>query len=212
MKVIVFGATGGTGNLVVQQALENGFDVTAFVRNPAQLKIKNAKLKIVQGDVLQQNSIDSIMQEYDAVICCLGTPATKAEQLRSIGTRNIINAMTKFGVSRLICQTSLGYGDSKFVLDFTPFVFRKIIVPFLLKKTFEDHLLQESFIKQSNLNWTIVRAGSLTNGKGTGNYKKEFEYTDSSLKVKISRADVAHFLTATLTNQNSYNKVVGISY
>ncbi len=211
-KILVFGATGGTGRLVVQQALEKGFDVTAFVRNPEKLKIKNVNLKIVQGDVLQQNSIDKTMQGHDAVICCIGAPATKAGRLRSDGTKNIINSMTKFGVSRFICQTSLGYDDSKIVLDFTSFIFRKVIAPYLLKKTFEDHLLQETFIKQSNLNWTIVRPGTLTNGKSTGNYKQGFEYTDSSLKVKIARADVADYLITTLTNQNFYNKVVGISY
>ncbi len=212
MKIIVFGATGGTGSLVVQQVLEKGFEVTAFVRNPEKLKIKNTNLKIVQGDVLQQNDIDKIMQGHDAVICCLGAPATKARRVRSEGTKNIISSMAKFDVSRLVCQTSLGYGDSKIVLDYTPFIFRKIIAPYLLKKTFEDHSLQESFIKQSNLNWTIVRPGTLTNSKGAGICKQGFEYNDNSLKVKIARADVAEFLISTLTNQIAYKKVLGISY
>lgn len=149
MKLIVFGATGGTGNLVVQQALESGYKVTAFARNPQKLNIKNANLTIVQGDVLQQNSIDKFMNGQDVVICCLGMPGTKVGKLRSEGTQNIINSMVKFSVSRLVCQTSLGYGDSKAILDFTPFVFRKIIVPYLLKKTFEDHLLQETHIVDS---------------------------------------------------------------
>ena len=143
MKILVFGATGGTGSLVVQQALEKGIEVTAFARNPEKLKIQNANLKTVQGDVLQQGSIDKIMPGHDAVICCLGAPAAKAGQLRSEGTKNIITAMTKHGVSRLVCQTSLGYDDSKIVLCYTPFVFRKVVVPYLLKKTFEDHSLQE---------------------------------------------------------------------
>ena len=212
MKVIVFGATGGTGNLVIQQALESGFEVTAFVRNPQKLILKNANFKIVQGDVLQQNSIDNFMNGHDAVISCLGMPATKVGKLRSVGTQNIINSMIKFDVSRLVCQTSLGYGDSKTVLDYTPFIFRKIIVPYLLKKTFEDHLLQENIIQKSNINWTIVRPGNLINGKQTGNYKSGFDYNDSTLKVKISRADVAEFLIKSIADQNSYNKVLGISY
>lgn len=212
MNVIVFGATGGTGNLVVQQALESGFEVSAFVRNPKKLNIKNENLRIVQGDVLQQNSIDNFMNGQDAVICCLGMPPNKVGKLRSEGTQNIINSMIKYGVSRLICQTSLGYADSKIVLDFTPFVFRKIIVPYLLKKTFEDHLQQENIIQKSNINWTIVRPGTLTNEKQTGNYKSGFDYNDSTLKVKISRADVADFLIKSIANQNTYNKVLGISY
>lgn len=212
MKVIVFGASGGTGSLVVQQALEKGFEVTAFVRNPEKFKLKSPKLRIVQGDVLQQNSIDTFMKGQDAVICCLGVPATKVGKLRSDGTQNIINSMVKFGVSRLVCQTSLGYGDSVAVLKFTPFIFRKIIVPLLLRNTFEDHLLQETIIKNRNINWTIVRPGNLTNGMLTENYKTEFDYNDSTLRVKISRADVADFLIKSIANRNSYGKVLGISY
>jgi putative NADH-flavin reductase len=212
MKILVFGATGGTGTQVVQQALDKGFEVTAFVRNPEKLKISNASLKVVQGDVLQQTSIDKIIGGHDAVICCLGAPAAKAGQLRSDGTKNIINAMQQNGVQRLICQTSLGFGDSEIVLNYTPFVFRKIIAPYLLKKTFADHLLQETFVKQSNLNWTIVRPGTMTNGKFTCNYKHGFSYADSSLKIKISRADVADFLIKQISSNQYQNKETGISY
>ncbi len=212
MKLLVFGATGGTGSHVVQQGLAKGFEVTAFVRDPSKLKITHPNLKIVQGDVLKPESIDKVMKGQDAVICCLGAPVTKAGTLRSAGTKNILGSMVKSGVHRFICQASLGYGDSTSILDFTPFIFRKVIVPLLLKKTFDDHLLQETFIKQSNLDWTIIRPGTLTNGQMTGNYKQGFEYTDSSLKVKISRADVAQHLTTQVSNPSSYHKVIGLSY
>ena len=83
MKVLVFGATGGTGVHVVQQALVKGFDVTAFARDPAKINVQHPGLAVVQGDVLRQSSIDAVMDKHDAVICCLGSPATKAGQLRS---------------------------------------------------------------------------------------------------------------------------------
>jgi putative NADH-flavin reductase len=212
MKILVFGATGGTGMQVVQQALAKGFEITAFVRNTGKLKIVNDNLKIVKGDVLEQNSIDKIIAGHDAVICCLGAPATKAGQLRSTGTKNIINSMQKNGLQRLICQTSLGFGDSEIVLKYTPFIFRRIIVPYLLKKTFDDHLLQETFVKQSGLTWTIVRPGTLTNEKYTGNYKHDFSYFDYTLKVKVSRPDVADFLLKQICSTQNHNKVTGISY
>ncbi len=212
MKILVFGATGGTGIQVVQQALDKGLEVTAFVRNPDKLKIFNKNLKVVEGDVLQQNTIDKIIAGHDVVICCLGAPAVKAGQLRSNGTKNIINSMQKNGVQRLICQTSLGFGDSESVLKYTPLVFRKIIVPYLLRKTFDDHLLQETFVKQSELTWTIVRPGTLTNGKFTGNYKHGFSYDDHTLKVKVSRPDVADFLLKQIFSNQNQNKVTGISY
>ena len=187
-------------------------EVTAFVRNPAKLKTRHANLKVVQGDVLQQNSINAAMKGQDAVVCCLGAPATKAGQLRSAGTKNIIHAMKASGLSRLVCQTSLGFDDSESVLQHTPFVFRKIIVPYLLKKTFLDHSLQEAHIKQSGLDWTIIRPGNLTNGRHTGNYREGFAYTDPTLQVKISRADMADSLLRQLLTHHNSRQVVPVSY
>jgi putative NADH-flavin reductase len=211
MKLLIFGATGGTGSQVVQQALNKGFEVTAFVRNPEKLTLSNPLLKIVKDDVLQQASIDLIMPGHDAVVCCIGVPATKAGQLRSGGTKNILRSMEKFGVDRFICQTSLGYDDSAVILKNTPFVFRKIIVPFLLNKTFEDHSKQEKIVSQSTTNWTIVRPGSLTNGNWSGKYYQGDDYNNDLWKVKISRADVAHFLVGQVTDDRYSGRAVGIS-
>jgi putative NADH-flavin reductase len=212
MKLLIIGATGGTGKQVVQQALQQGFTVTAFVRTPLKLNITHPNLNVVQGNVLQQSSISKIVGGHNAVICCLGAPAAKAGNLRSAGTKNIISAMQQNGVSRLICQTSLGFGDSEIVLRNTPWFFKKIIVPYLLKKTFADHLLQEIYIQQSSLNWTIVRPGTMTNGKTIGTYRHGFLYSDEKLKVKISRADVASFLIQQVTSPLYQKKVTGISY
>lgn len=212
MKILVFGATGGTGRLVVQQSLETGFKVTAFVRNPAKMQNNNSNLTIVQGDVMNPETIDGAMKGQDAVICCLGLPATKPGELRSKGTAHILDSMKKFGVRRFICQTSLGYADGKQILANTPFVFRKIIVPLLLKKTFAEHDLQENIIRQTNLDWTIARAGSMTNGKFTGNYKAGFSNNDKTVKVKISRADAAHFMLQQLNTNDNVRRTIGLSY
>jgi len=120
--------------------------------------------------------------------------------------------MQKSGVSRFVCQTSLGYDDSEKILKNTPFVFKKIIAPLLLKKTFEEHSRQENNIKQSQLDWTIVRPGTMTNAGFTGVYKYGVNYDDRSWKVKISRADVAHFLLAQLDEKAHHKMAVGISY
>jgi putative NADH-flavin reductase len=212
MKIVVFGATGGTGSQVVQQALDKGLEVTAFVRNPVKMKITNPALQIVQGDVLQPGSLESVIKGQDAVVCCIGSPANKAGRLRSEGTKNILKAMMKVDVTRFVCQTSLGYDDSKKILNNTGFVFKKIIVPFLLKKTFADHALQEAYIKETDLNWTIVRPGSLTNGKHRRVYRQGFDYSDPSVKVKISRADAADFILKQLDRNDAGKKIVGLSY
>jgi putative NADH-flavin reductase len=211
MKILLFGSTGGTGKEVLLQALEKGYFVTAIVRNPTKINIQSESLKVIQGDVLTSN-LDFAFAEQDAVICCLGAPANKAGTLRSEGTKNIIDAMKKANLYRLICQTSLGYDDSIQVLSCTSFIFKKIIVPYILKATFKEHHLQEIAIKQSGLNWTVVRPGNLTNGKKTENYKSNFSYSDPTLKVKISRADVAHLLIKQLSSSENNQKIIGISY
>jgi putative NADH-flavin reductase len=211
MKLLLFGASGGTGKQVLLQALEQGHFITAIVRKPLKVNIQSENLKVVQGNVLTSN-LDFAFVGQDAVICCLGAPANKARKLRSEGTKNIVEAMKRANLNRLICQTSLGYDDSIEVLNCTSYLFRKIIVPYVLKTTFSEHHVQEMVIKQSGLNWTIVRPGNLTNGKKTKNYKSNFSYSDPTLKVKISRADVAHFILKQVLITESNQKTIGISY
>lgn len=212
MKVLVIGATGGTGKYVVELALNLGYHVTAFVRNPIKFKVSNTNLKVIQGDVMELSTLQTAMQNQEAVICCLGAPALKPGKVRSVGTKHIIKAMNGNGVSRLICQSSLGFGDSAVMLNSASFITKNIVVPFILRKTFKEHHLQEVLIKQSTLNWTIVRPATMDNGKFTGTYKHGFPYSDTSLKLKISKADVAHFLVEQLSSNTYEGKVTGISY
>lgn len=212
MKILVLGATGGTGKLVVDQLLQLGHNVTALARTPSKLTITHRNLKVFQGDVMIPDSVYTVMQNQDAVICCLGAPAMKAGKVRSIGTENIIHAMEHKGVSRLICQSSLGFDDSEVVLENAPFLMRKIVIPILLGKTFEEHHIQENLIRNSNLNWTIVRPVNMTDGAFTGDYKHGFSYSEKNLKYKIAKADVADFLIKQLTSNDYLKLTTGISY
>ena len=212
MKLIVFGATGGTGQHLVKQALAQGHMVTAFVRNPAKFGVSHTGLRIVQGDVLDAASVEQAVSGHDAVLAALGAPARDTNKVRSEGTRNIISAMEKTGVRRLVCQTSLGYGDSIQVLDRTPFYFRHIIVPFFLRRAFADHQLQEDLIQRSRLDWIIVRPGNLTDGERTGRYRHGFQATDKTITVNISRADVADFMLGQLSDNTYLRKTTGLSY
>ncbi len=212
MKLIIFGATGATGKHMVEQALEQGHLVTAFVRDPSKLGIMHSNLTITKGDLMDASSIIPAMQGQDAVLCTIGAPANKTGTIRSEGTKNIIQAMKTAGVKRLICQTSLGYGDSIKLLDQTPFIFKHIIVPFILKKAFADHSLQEEYIKQSQLDWVIARPANLTDEAFTGIYKQGFPATEKKLKMKISRADVADFMLKQLTANTWLRKTPGLSY
>lgn len=212
MKVIVFGATGGTGRQLVEQALEQGHEVTAFLRSPDRLGLSHARLSLVRGDALEGAAVERAIPGHDAVLCALGAPATKTGMIRSAGTRNIVTAMEQAGVKRLVCQTSLGYGDSAAALQRTSFVFRFIIAPFLLRGVFADHARQEDHIKASNLDWVIARPGNLTDGPRTGHYRHGFAGDDPTIRAEISRADVADFMLRQLTDDSYRRKTPGLSY
>ncbi len=207
-KILIFGATGGTGKELVKQALEKGHQVTAFLRTPKKLEIQNSKLQVLKGDVLNNQEVSNAVRNHGVVFCTLGMPASDKSTLRTNGTANIVKAMKENGVKRFICQTSLGFGDSKEVL---PWYMKYLIVPFVLKNAFKDHELQEAVIEESNLDYTIVRPGNMTNGKRTGNYKHGFEPTEK-IKLKVSRADVAHFMLNQIDNEEYLRKKAGISY
>lgn len=209
MNLLVFGSTGGTGRHLVELALARGHVVTAFARDPAKLDIGHADLKVVRGDVMDLASVERAMQGQEAVLSALGTPASKKDTLRSDGTLNIIRAMEKAGVRRFVCQSSLGIGDSR---DILPFHYKYIIVPVILRHAFADHERQENYVKQSRLDWTIVRPGNLTNGKRTGVYRHGFAVTDKAIKLRISRADVADFTLKQLADDTYFYETPGVSY
>ncbi|WP_375560169.1 NAD(P)-dependent oxidoreductase [Bernardetia sp. OM2101] len=207
-RILIFGATGGTGKELVKQALASGNNVTSFARTPENLKVSHNNLRIIKGDVLNYGDVLKAMDNQDVVYCNLGMPASDKSTLRADGTTNIIKAMQEKGVKRFVCQTSLGFGDSKEVL---PWYMKYIIVPFILKNAFKDHELQEVVIEKSNLDWTIVRPGNMTNGKLTEIYKHGFSPAEK-IKLKVSRADVAHFMLSQIDNNKYLRKKVGISY
>jgi putative NADH-flavin reductase len=209
MKLLVFGATGGTGRAIVAQALDQGHVVTAFVRNPAALTTKHERLKIVPGDILDYSSVEAAVQGQDAVLSALGVRKLRKNTILSDGTKNIIRAMEHHGVRRFLCESSLGVGDSKGQLGWFINLF---IIPLFLRNVFRDKEVQEQDVKQSNLDWMIVRPAMLTNGPRTGAYRSGFSPTDRTITGKISRADVADFMLKHLTDNTYQRQTPGLSY
>ena len=113
MRILVIGATGGSGREIVKQALERGHDVVALARNPSKVKVQHERLRVVQGDVMDAASVDAAMEGCDAVVCALGHKRWLGpSKILSEGTRNIVRAMEKHGVKRLVVESALGIGDS----------------------------------------------------------------------------------------------------
>lgn len=209
MRVLVVGPTGGTGLELVEQALEEGHEVTALARRPEALKIRHANLKVRQGDVLDYASVAAAVDGQDAVLSALGVRKLGKNTILSQGTRNLIEAMQKAGVKRLIVESSLGVGDSRGQLG--PW-HNWFVLPLLLKNIFADKEVQESLVRSSRLEWVIVRPAILTNGPRTGRYKAGFSASNNSIRRKISRADTAEFMLKQLGNDNYLGKAPGLSY
>jgi putative NADH-flavin reductase len=208
MQIIVFGASGSVGKKIVAQALGMDHTVTAFLRNPESLsEMQHRNLKLVKGDVLNAASVETAMPHHDAVFCALGDG--RKGVVRAEGTRNIIRAMEKNGIRRLVCQTTLGSGESRENLNF---FWRNIMFGAFLKKAYLDHELQERYIKQSHLDWTIVRPAAFTDGEATGKFKRGFSNSEKNLKLKISRSDLAIFMLQQLKDDTYLRKCPGISY
>lgn len=209
MKLVIFGATGSVGAKVVEQALEQGHQVTAFARTPAKLDIQHRNLTLFQGDVANLSSAEQAIQNQDAVVCVLGSGKNLNSTVRSEGTKQIIRAMEQTGVRRLICQSTLGAGDSWGNLDF---YWKYVMFGFILRKVFADHQLQERYVKQSHLDWTIVRPSAFIDGPRTGSYRHGFSGSDKTSTLKIARADVADFLLKQLGSDAYLGKTPGLSY
>jgi len=209
MRIVIFGSTGGTGWKLVEQALDQGHHVTAQARSPAKLeKLEHPELDVIRGDVLNQTDVEHAVAGQGAVLCAIGSGA-KRTTLREDGTRNIVAAMEKTGVSRLICLSSLGVGDSRANL---PFFTKYVIVGVFLRHAFADHERQEAAVRTSSLEWTIVRPPHLMDGPRTGSYRVGFSPTDREIQGKISRADVADFMLKQLTDDSYIRKTPGVSY
>ena len=212
MNLLIFGATGGTGRAIVTQTLEQGHRVTAFARNPDAVKTKHKNLVVVQGDILDYASVERAVKGQDAVLSALGTKALRRNTTISDGTQNIITAMEKFGVKRLVFESSISIGDSKPQQRQFGLLYKIIIFPLILRNMFRDKEIQERYIMQSTLDWVIVRPAVLTNGPRTGVYRNEFSAADTSVKAKISRADVADFMLKQLTDDTYVHKAPSLSY
>ncbi|HEX2532908.1 MAG TPA: SDR family oxidoreductase [Chitinophagaceae bacterium] len=207
MKLIIFGATGSIGRHLVAQALEAGHTVTAFTRRPGKSAGEHPQLHYRAGDVLRPADVEAAVRGQDAVLCALG--AGRKGGVRAEGTRNILQAMEKAGVRRFICQTTLGAGDSRANLNF---FWKRVMFGLLLRAAYRDHQQQEAYIRQSALDWTIVRPAAFTDGGKTDRYRHGFGPAERNLALKISRADVAAFMLRQLQEDGYRRRAAGLSY
>jgi len=205
MKLAIFGASGKTGVELVKQALEKEHAITALVRDPSRLSIQHDQLDLSTGDVLNPENVSDTVQGQDAIVCVLGSNDLKKTTVRSTGTANIIQAMKHHGLQRFIVVSAMGTGDSWDTLS----PVNKFFYATLLKSSREDHEAQETAVKESGLDWTIIRPSGLTDEPKTG----EYEVGENILAKtsRIPRADVADLILKELEQNAFIGKAVTIT-
>lgn len=201
MRVIVFGATGKTGQHVCRAAAGRGHDVTAFGRSVARLD--EPGLRKVVGTVFDAAAVSDAVAGQDGVIVCLGSAGLRDTSTLSKGTESIVAAMIAHGVQRLIVLSAAGVGESWTQIPFSS----KLLFRTMLRNVFADHEAQEALVKQSTLDWTIVRAAVLKDGPAVGSY----EATNSGPITKITRADVAACLVDQLDASDSIRQAISVT-
>ncbi len=199
--VAIFGATGGIGRQLVDQALASGRRVTALVRRPDALEPRPG-LDLVVGDVTDPQAVRAALGEADAAIVALGAPAMSKSRVRSEGTATIAAAMAELGLTRMMCVSVYGAAETRRHL---PFFLRFVIFPTYLRRPVADHERQEALLAETDLDYTCVRPPNLTDGPVTGAYAHGFSGPTSDVEMYVSRADVAHFILEEL-EAGDYNR------
>ena len=209
-RILVLGATGGTGQHVVSQALQQDHDVTVLVRHPERLRLESDRLHVLVGSVTDDShALDAAARDQDVVISALGVGnSLKSGGLIARSIPAIVRAMQTAGVRRLIFTSAYGVGET---YRDTPLVPR-IAIRTLLKDLYADKQVGEDELRRlgSDIDWTLVYPVTLTNGLRTGNYRAGERLTLRGLP-KISRADVADFILRQMDDQSYLKKGVLVS-
>lgn len=209
MKVLILGATGSLGRHLLPQALARDHEITVLVRNPKRLNKQGKAVRVIQGNALDPEAVTHAVEGQGAVIYALGTRQLfQPTTLFSESTRILIAAMESSGVRRLVAITGVGAGDSR---GHSVFLYDRIFLPLLLRRVYADKDRQEALIRQSRLEWVILRPAIFTNGPQRGNLRAETEPNGVTIRW-ISRADVAAFALDQLTDNRYVGKAPLIGY
>ena len=209
MKILIFGASGKTGHELVKQALAQGHLVSAFVRTPSKLKITHDHLRIIQGDATNYQLVEEAVKGHDAVFSTLGAASPfKYDQSVVDGLGNIVKAMEQTKMSRFIYMSAINVRESR--RNAGQLV--RILGTTLLRTETAGHEAREKIIRQSGLQWTMVRSATLTNGNHKAVYRNGEDIKAKGITAGISRADVADFMLRQLADDSFVRKTPMVMY
>ena len=200
MKLFVIGATGRTGREIVQQALERGHYVTAFVRSPESMTLKNDRLTVLKGDAMDENQLFEAMQNHDAVLSALGPRKVfKPSSLLQDSALATTRAMKRAGVKRLLVLSAAAHFPG----------IPNRIVSFVLRSHMRDSRAMEEVVQTSGLDWTIARPPRLTEEDYTS-YRRR-EGAAPKMGFTLARKAVAAFMLDAIEQKKHFRKIVGLA-
>ncbi|WP_462188173.1 MULTISPECIES: NAD(P)-dependent oxidoreductase [unclassified Frankia] len=211
MRIVVFGANGPTGGLLTEQALAAGYDVVAVTRRPAEFPITHERLDVVGADVHDAQAVDRAVEGADVVLSTLGVPFTREPiNIYSDGIRNITAAMFRHGVKRVVVVSSSAtephhHADGGFLLNR---VLQPLITATIGKTTYRDMRRMEELLRDSNLDWTIMRPSGLFDAPGVTSYEL---HEDQAPGIFTSRMDLAASLLEQATEVRFVHKAVAVT-
>jgi putative NADH-flavin reductase len=206
MKVVIFGATGFSGNAILKEVLAQNHQVTILVRKKFAISIRAKNLTVFEGDVMDRNTVSEVLKNQDAVIQCLGVGGKgngKHTTFISDATKVLVEEMEKREVKRLLALSNVGAGNS---IAFQPWIFTKIILPFFmkwLKVIIDDKNRMEPIIMNSRLDWTIIRCPNIVDKLSKGNCHATLD--GKGLKLSVTLDDMAAFVVQQLT-RNTFSR------
>jgi putative NADH-flavin reductase len=211
MRTVIFGANGLTGRVLTQQALAAGHDVAAVTRRAAEFPMRHDRLRVIQGDVHDADTVERAVAGADAVLSTLGVPfARKPITLYGDGMRNIVTAMSRHGVKRVVAVTSSAtyphhHADGGFLMNR---ILQPIVVATIGKTTYADMRRMEQLLRDGDLEWTIMRPSGLFDAPTVSRYQL---YEDQAPGIFTSRADLAASMLEQLTDSRFVRKAVAVN-
>ncbi|MFT2015699.1 NAD(P)-dependent oxidoreductase [Streptomyces sp. 796.1] len=211
MRLTVFGATGGTGGHLVQQAVQAGHEVTAVVRDPARLTVAHPDLLVITAtDLTDAAALRSAVADRDAVLSAVGAPTNKQAGIASAATRGILEAMAASRVRRFVAISAAPVGE---IPPGEDLLGRKLVFPLIrtaFRKIYADLAAMERVIAASSTDWTVLRPPRLLDGPLTGHYRTAIGANVPNAR-SISRADLAHAMLTLLDERTAVRRAVGVA-
>ncbi len=203
MKLLILGANGATGRILVRKALDAGHTVTALARQPIDSPA-HERLKAVQGDVMDEKVMDQVMPGQDVVIFAVGGGKHRASRIRTDGGKATAASMKKHGVKKVIAMSGLGAGDSRKKLGF---IFSWIVAPLILKDLLIDQTGMEDEIRAAGVDFVMVRPSELID-RPAGGLKVALD--GKGLGFKVGREDVANFMLEQVDSPKYWGQCPGL--